>query len=197
LDALSLERPWVGWLGWPLALGLAGLLGSILFQRRKVETGPTPTVPPEEAPALPAPPVYRRILVTLDHSGADAGAVGHAVTLARAHGARLVLLHVEEGVTSQVYGAEASTAEVEAGAAYFTDWLRRVRAQQVEAELVVVHGRDPKREIIRTARALEADLLVMGAHGHRGLKDIVYGATINEVRHALDAPVLVVREREE
>jgi manganese transport protein len=35
--------------------------------------------------------------------------------------------------------------------------------------------------------------VVMGAHGHKGLKDIVFGATINEVRHTLDVPVLVVR----
>lgn len=134
--------------------------------------------------------------MTLDHSGADAAAVAHAVTLAKSNKAKLVLLHVEEGVTSQVYGEEASTAEVEAGAAYLTGWLQRVKGQGVDADLVVVHGRDPKREIVRAARALEADLLVMGAHGHRGIKDLVYGATINEVRHALDAPVLVVRDRE-
>jgi manganese transport protein len=34
----------------------------------------------------------------------------------------------------------------------------------------------------------------MGAHGHRGLKDVVYGATINHVRHAVGAPVLIVQE---
>ena len=194
LNKMSQTRPWVGWIGWPLAAGLVTLLGWIVFARREAVPAPGPVVPPEAAPEVPAPPSYRKILVTLDHTGADAAAVAHAVTLARGYGARVLLLHVEEGVTSQVYGDEASTAEVEAGAAYFTDWLRRVRAEGVEADLVVVHGRDPKREIIRAARALEADLLVMGAHGHRGIKDLVYGATINEVRHALDAPVLVVRE---
>lgn len=191
---LSRTRPWVGWIGWPLAAGLLALLARIVFVRREAAPAPGPVVPPEAAPEVPAAPQYRKILVTLDHTGADAAAVAHAVTLARGYQARVLLLHVEEGVTSQVYGDEASTAEVEAGAAYFTDWLRRVREQGVEADLVVVHGRDPKHEIIRTARALEADLLVMGAHGHRGIKDLVYGATINEVRHALDAPVLVVRE---
>lgn len=194
LSDLSRTRPWVGWIGWPLAAGLVTLLGWIVFARRDAAPAPGPVVPPEEAPEVPAAPQYRKILVTLDHTGADAAAVAHAVTLARGYQARVLLLHVEEGVTSQVYGDEASTAEVEAGAAYFTDWLRRVRAEGVEADLVVVHGSDPKREIIRAARALEADLLVMGAHGHRGIKDLVYGATINEVRHALDAPVLVVRE---
>lgn len=191
---MSRTRPWVGWIGWPLAVGLLALLARIVFARREAAPAPGPVVPPEAAPEVPAAPQYRKILVTLDHTGADAAAVAHAVTLARGYRARVLLLHVEEGVTSQVYGEEASTAEVEAGAAYFTDWLRRVREQGVEADLVVVHGRDPKKEIIRAARALEADLLVMGAHGHRGIKDLVYGATINEVRHALDAPVLVVRE---
>lgn len=196
LERLSQERPWIGWIGWPVALGLAALLAHIAFMRRVIPPEPAPIAPPEEPPELPERPVYRRILVTLDHSGADAAAVAHAVTLAKSNKAKLVLLHVEEGVTSQVYGEEASTAEVEAGAAYLTGWLQRVKGQGVDADLVVVHGRDPKREIVRAARALEADLLVMGAHGHRGIKDLVYGATINEVRHALDAPVLVVRDRE-
>lgn len=184
------ERPWIGWFGWPVAAGLAVLLGWMLFSRRAV--GEQPVVTPAPLPA--EAPAYRRILVTLDHTGADAHAVAHAATLARAHRARLLLLHVEEGVTSQVYGEEARTAEVEAGAAYFMGWQTRLRADGLEADLVIVHGRDPKREIVRTARALEVDLLVMGAHGHKGLKDLVYGATINEVRHALEIPVLVVRE---
>ena len=38
-----------------------------------------------------------------------------------------------------------------------------------------------------------ADLLVMGAHGHKGYMDWVLGSSINEVRHALDIPVLVVK----
>ena len=37
-----------------------------------------------------------------------------------------------------------------------------------------------------------SDLLVMGAHGHAGMKDWIYGATINHVRHELKIPVLVV-----
>jgi manganese transport protein len=35
--------------------------------------------------------------------------------------------------------------------------------------------------------------VVMGAHGHKGLKDIVFGTTINAVRHKLKMPLLVVR----
>jgi manganese transport protein len=32
----------------------------------------------------------------------------------------------------------------------------------------------------------------MGAHGHKGLKDLIFGATINAVRHQLKVPLLIV-----
>ena len=38
----------------------------------------------------------------------------------------------------------------------------------------------------------EADMLVIGSHGHSGLKDFIYGETVNAVRHELKVPVLVV-----
>jgi manganese transport protein len=40
---------------------------------------------------------------------------------------------------------------------------------------------------------VHADLLIMAAHGHRGLKDIIFGTTINKVRHEVKIPILVVR----
>jgi manganese transport protein len=73
-------------------------------------------------------PVYRRILVTLDHSRLDRVALSHAAGLARAHNATLLLLHIEEGVTSQIYGEMAETAEIQAGRAYFTALESSVRA---------------------------------------------------------------------
>ena len=47
-------------------------------------------------------------------------------------------------------------------------------------------------EIVRIVKKFNADILVMGAHRHTGLKDIVYGETVNQVRHKLSVPVLVV-----
>jgi manganese transport protein len=58
----------------------------------------------------------------------------------------------------------------------------------------VAHSSDPKQEIIRFARQLQPDLLVMGAHGHKGLQDLVFGNTINAVRHSLGMPILIVRD---
>jgi len=43
-------------------------------------------------------------------------------------------------------------------------------------------------------RELRPDLIVMGAHGHKGLKDIIFGTTINALRHKVNIPLLIVRE---
>jgi len=51
----------------------------------------------------------------------------------------------------------------------------------------------PKREIVRFAREMKPDLVIMGAHGHGGLKDLIFGNTINPVRHDLELPMLIVR----
>ncbi len=138
-------------------------------------------------------PAYQRILVPVDHTGGDRHAIAHAAGLARSHGARLHLVHVEEDVTSQVYGAEASTAEVEAGQDYLSELVSTLRAQGVEVEASVLYSQDPKAEIVSFARKLRPDLVVMGSHGHKGLQDLLFGRTINGVRHALDVPVLIVR----
>ena len=140
-----------------------------------------------------AAPLYRRILVPLDHTALDRQALAHATAMARSHGSRLYLIHVEEGVTSQVYGSLASTAEVEAGAEYLDRIAATLRAQNIAVETAVFHSPDPRKEIVRYAREVRPDLVIMGAHGHGGLKDLIFGSTISPVRHDLDVPLLVVR----
>ena len=51
---------------------------------------------------------------------------------------------------------------------------------------------DRVSEIVRIVEENNIDLLVIGSHGHKGLKDIVYGQTVSSVRHELKIPVLVI-----
>jgi manganese transport protein len=165
-----------------------------LISRWTRKFGRAPVVLPETAGAeAAAVPVYHRILVPLDHTHLDRLAVSHAAALARLHGAKLFLLHVEEGVTSQVYGRDSSTAEVEAGEEYLERIAQSLRGQGVTVETAITHSSSPKKEIVRYAREIRPDLVIMGAHGHGSLKDLIFGTTINPVRHNLEVPMLIVR----
>jgi manganese transport protein len=165
-----------------------------LISRWTRKFGRAPVVLPDTAGAeAAAAPTYHRILVPLDHSHLDRLAVSHAAAMAKLHGAKLFLLHVEEGVTSQVYGPDASTAEVEAGEQYLDRIAQALRDQGIIVETAITHSSSPKKEIVRYAHEIRPDLVIMGAHGHGGLKDLVFGTTINPVRHNLEVPMLIVR----
>ena len=161
--------------------------------RRGAHFGRAPITLPATAVSAEEAPVYSRILVPLDHTALDHLAIAHAAAMARMHHAKLYLLHVEEGVTSQVYGSLSSTAEVEAGRKYLDEIVDSLRTEGLDVETMVAHSSNPNREIVRCAREIHPDLLVMGAHGHGGLKDLIFGTTINSVRHKLRIPLLVVR----
>ena len=160
---------------------------------RKATLGLEPKSVEQRARELITAPQYRRILVPLDHSNLDLIALGHASALASRNHGRIFLLHVEEGVTSQVYGSDSSTAEVEAGREYLDQLVASLGQMDIDVETAIRHGSNPRKEIVRYAREILPDLLVMGAHGHGGIKDLIFGNTINPVRHQLNVPILVVR----
>jgi manganese transport protein len=199
-DWLKNAGPWRIWLELlllPVLIGVVLLLMWIIFQPvlpawlRKIGRAPL-DLPKEVGANLPSP-LYQKILVPLDHTERDREAIAHAAAMAKQHNATLYLLHVEEGVTSQVFGPLASTAEVEAGGQYLRNIANELEKQQVAVQMVVRHSRNPKDAIVRYARELQPDLIVMGAHGHKALKDLIFGTTINAVRHKLKVPLLVVR----
>ena len=149
---------------------------------------------PEPAAEQPVALEYHRILVPLDHTELDRKALSHAAAMAKMHGAKLFLLHVEEGVTSSVYGPLSSTAEVEAGEQYLERIAETLRADGIEVETAIVHAPRPGSQIVHYALEIQPDLIVMGAHGHRRLKDLIFGNTITPVRHELRVPLLIVRK---
>jgi manganese transport protein len=164
-----------------------------LMSRWTRKYGRAPVELPEPAGAEVAAPVYRRILVPLDHTALDRLAVSHAAAMGKLYGADIYLLHVEEGVTSQVYGQAASTAEVELGGQYLERIAQSLRDQGVSVVTAIAHSVSPTKEILRYAKEIHPDLVIMGAHGHGGLKDLIFGTTISPVRHHLDVPMLIVR----
>jgi manganese transport protein len=51
----------------------------------------------------------------------------------------------------------------------------------------------PAKWIAQIVKEENIDFLVMGSHGHRAIKDLIFGTTVNSVRHRVNIPVLVVK----
>jgi manganese transport protein len=70
-------------------------------------------------------------------------------------------------------------------------YINSLKEKGLQAE-GVIGFKNRAKGIVKIVKEQNADMLVVGAHGHTGLKDFIYGETINTVRHELKIPVLVV-----
>jgi len=156
------------------------------WRRRK------PTMPSEIEQLEFVPHPYTRIGVALDLGAMDSKVLSHARSLAQQNGAHLVLMHIVEGVGGQLFGTQAYDDEARDDMRHLEKHAEELRITGIDVQAVLGFGRAPK-EIIRIAQEQKIDLLVMGGHGHRGMKDLIFGTSISKVRHALKIPVLVIQ----
>ena len=144
----------------------------------------------EQLEFIPRP--FANIGVALDLSKMDSKVLSHAKTLAQQNSSHLVLIHVVEGVGGQIFGKNAYDNEARDDMEHLESHADQLRNTGLEVHAILGFGRISK-EIVRIANEQKIDLLVMGAHGHRGIKDIIFGTSISKVRHELKIPVLVVQ----
>jgi nucleotide-binding universal stress UspA family protein len=140
--------------------------------------------------------MYRHILVPLENSDADETILGHIKQLARLTGARLLLVHVADGWVARNFDQLqlAESEEMKQDRAYLETRTRELTKEGFTCDAVLALG-EPSGEIIKLARERDVDLIAMTTHGHRLISDILYGATADKVRHAVDVPVLLVRAK--
>jgi nucleotide-binding universal stress UspA family protein len=138
--------------------------------------------------------MYKRILVPVEHSDADRTILEHVRALAKMCGATLVLLHVADGWAARAYDELRlrDSKEIREDRGYLDALVAELQAQGFAVESRLAMG-DPATEIIKAAEAEGADLVAMATHGHRFVKDILLGATVNKVRHELTVPVLLLQ----
>jgi nucleotide-binding universal stress UspA family protein len=138
--------------------------------------------------------VYKRILVPLDNSPTDGPIVAHVQELARHCGASLLLIHVADGFAARnLQQLELKESEeIKKDRDYLDEVAARMSATGLEVDAILASG-DPTDEIIAAAVREKCDLIAMGTHGHRFLKDVFFGSVANEVRHQSLVPVLLVR----
>jgi len=127
------------------------------------------------------------ILHPTDFCPRCANAFREACSRAFEHKARLVVLHV---APPPVYGMIRTQVQE-----YDKRWnqLHQLRApdDEVPLELLLRCG-NPAQEILRTARILRSDLIVMGTHGRTWLGRLVMGSVAREVVQAVPCSVLTI-----
>lgn len=144
----------------------------------------------------------QRILVPIDFSRESAKAVRYAVSLARQFDSSITLVHVVEPSygPAELGGTHAARPATE-----------KQRAAQAKSKLGVLGHRilGPCRivetvirsglaffEITEAAKALRADLIIIGTHGFSSVTRAVMGSTAEKVVRHAPCPVLVVRRQE-
>ncbi|MBK9734077.1 MAG: Nramp family divalent metal transporter [Saprospiraceae bacterium] len=138
----------------------------------------------------PEPVNYLRIALALDFSDSDGKIISHGLKQAGID-TSFVLIHVVESASAKYLGfnvADAETAKDEAQLKLYQSQLMGIKKQ---AKVCLGFG-DRVNEIARICKDEQVDLIIMGAHGHKGFMDFVYGQTIESVRHKVGVPVLIV-----
>lgn len=139
-------------------------------------------------------PLYRNILVALDHTDADNALLPHVAELAQQMKSRLLLVHVADGWAARNYEQLQLTEseEMKWDRDYLQTTAARLRAETGLTVDVHLALGDPPREILKLAEQEQCDLIAMTTHGHRLIGDILFGSTIEYVRHRTHIPVLLL-----
>jgi nucleotide-binding universal stress UspA family protein len=147
--------------------------------------------------------MYRKILVPVDGSSCSLKGLAEAIKLASVTKARLKLLYVvnelilDPALSPSVYYDRLIESIRDTGNAILAN-ARTVASQQgadVEVELAETIGRRACECIVEAARQWQADLIVMGTHGRRGMSRLTMGSDAELVVRLAPVPVLLVRER--
>jgi len=135
-------------------------------------------------------PEFGKIAVALDFSKDDPKLISYALAQGKTH-ASYLLIHVVESVSARLLGQESDDHETKEDEKRLLFYKNALQEKGYQAEIAL--GFDKRAsEIARLTKEHEADILVIGAHGHSGIQDFIHGQTVNTVRHELKIPVLVV-----
>ena len=146
---------------------------------------------------------YRKILVAVDGSAASNKGLREAIRLARAERARLFIVHVvDEFQAFAAMDGLVAAPGVDLLPALREGGKRVLAKAQAQASKHGLKSKAILREmltgpaaypVVREARKMRADLIVLGTHGRRGVRRLVLGSDAEQVVRTAPVPVLLVR----
>ncbi|MFK7742062.1 MAG: universal stress protein [Planctomycetota bacterium] len=143
----------------------------------------------------------KRIICPTDFSPTAAHAVNYAATMADSFDAELLLLHVvpEMSYPLRSFGMAHSFQHIQAELSERATEQLEKRIEELKSLLPKLNARlllkdgDAHEVTLQCAKSEEADMIVMGTHGHTGLTHALLGSTAEKVVRLAECPVLTVR----
>ncbi len=146
----------------------------------------------------PLPPVpLDRLMVPLDGSRLAESVLPATIAIASRFGSTVTLLHVlEQRPPASVHG-DRHLMDAREASAYLEEVAARLRAADITVE-AHVHDNpegDVARAIVRHSDEFRPDLVVLGAHGRGGLRDLLFGSIAMQVLRKGNRPILLIQPR--
>jgi manganese transport protein len=134
---------------------------------------------------------YHQIAIAIDFSKNDHDAIGHGIMQGgkRAH---YTLIHVVETAGARYHGGEVMDHETQSDSDNLDQYVDALHQLGYQARAKIGYG-SPARAIADIVNDEKMDFVVLGSHGHKAVKDLIFGTTVNRVRHRVAVPVLVVK----
>jgi manganese transport protein len=134
---------------------------------------------------------YHVVGIAVDFSQKDRETIQHALQQG-GKSAHYYLIHVVETAGAKFHGDRVLDHETLSDTHNMEKYQQHLQQMGFKSELAIGYG-TAALEITKIVKKKHIELLVMGAHGHKGLSDLVFGTTVGKVRHNVDVPVLIVK----
>jgi manganese transport protein len=135
-------------------------------------------------------PQFNHIAIALDFSEHDEKLLEYAIGQGNKNTSYL-LIHVVESASARMLGTQSDDYETRKDRERLAFYKKQMEEKGFSTEIKLGYQNRIK-EIVKITKEENVDMLVIGAHGHTGLKDFIFGETVNAVRHELKIPVLIV-----
>jgi manganese transport protein len=161
------------------------------FMKKLLAKGIQSTHTPVKLGDITSKPAYSRIAIAMDFSEIDGEVIRHALSLGNPD-SKILLIHIVESAGALILGQDIVDYETISDKEWLLKYQSYVEETGHETSIYLGFG-NPKNTIPKVVKEFNADLLVMGAHGHKMLKDIIFGTTVDKVRHKVKIPVFIVK----
>jgi len=141
--------------------------------------------------AIVMPEAYKRLAVALDFSGKQERLLTESLRFIKKGTTELALLHVVESPVARRLGVEGEDLEIQ------TDQKRLETLAGIMQQAGILTtwrlgAGEAVKELARMINEFEAEAVVVGSHGHSGVSDLIHGTVISNLRHQIQASLIIV-----